>query len=70
VNEILLADGVGYTGLFADFNTTFWSGMLRIAYAMVAAAPAALAEDDVIRPRHPPLVLSSGGATRRLNKVA
>lgn len=39
MNEILLADGVGYTGLFADFNTTFWSGMLRIAYAMVAAAP-------------------------------
>lgn len=39
MNEIMLADGVGYTGLFADFNTTFWSGILRIAYAMVAAAP-------------------------------
>lgn len=39
VNELLLADGVGYTGLFSDFNTTFWSGVLRIAYAMVAAAP-------------------------------
>jgi len=36
---LLLADGVGYTGLFADFNTTLWSGVLRIAYAMVAAAP-------------------------------
>ena len=36
---LLLADGPGYTGLFADFNTTFWSGVLRIAYAMVAAAP-------------------------------
>lgn len=35
----LLADGPGYTGFFADFNTTFWSGILRIAYAMVAAAP-------------------------------
>ncbi|MCH2202800.1 MAG: permease [Fuerstiella sp.] len=38
-NEILLADGVGYIGFFSDFNTTFWSGILRIAYAMVAAAP-------------------------------
>jgi uncharacterized membrane protein YraQ (UPF0718 family) len=35
----LLADGVGYVGLFADMNTTFWSGVLRVAYAMVAAAP-------------------------------
>ncbi|MCH2211049.1 MAG: permease [Fuerstiella sp.] len=40
MNEIpLLADGVGYIGFFSDFNTTFWSGVLRIAYAMVAAAP-------------------------------
>lgn len=40
MNELLiLADGPGYQGLFADFNTTFWSGVLRIAYAMVAAAP-------------------------------
>ena len=36
---LLLADGPGYQGLFADFYTTFWSGILRIAYAMVAAAP-------------------------------
>ena len=35
----ILADGPGYTGFFADFNTTLWSGVLRIAYAMVAAAP-------------------------------
>jgi len=35
----ILADGPGYTGLFTDLNTTFWSGVLRIAYAMVAAAP-------------------------------
>ena len=35
----LLADGPGYTGFFADFDTTLWSGVLRIAYAMVAAAP-------------------------------
>lgn len=39
MSKLLLADGVGYTGLFSDFHTTFWSGMLRIAYAMVAAAP-------------------------------
>ena len=40
MNELLLlADGPGYQGLFADFNTTLWSGVLRIAYAMVAAAP-------------------------------
>ena len=40
MNELwLLADGPGYTGFFADFITTFWSGILRIAYAMVAAAP-------------------------------
>ena len=36
---LLLADGPGYRGFLADFNTTFWSGALRIAYAMVAAAP-------------------------------
>jgi len=36
---LLLADGAGYTGLFADFHTTLWSGVLRIAYAMVSAAP-------------------------------
>jgi uncharacterized membrane protein YraQ (UPF0718 family) len=36
---LLLADGPGYQGLFSDFNTTFWSGVLRIAHAMVAAAP-------------------------------
>ena len=36
---LLLADGPGYTGFLSDFNTTFWSGVLRIAYAMVAAAP-------------------------------
>lgn len=35
----ILADGPGYTGLFSDFHTTFWSGVLRIVYAMVAAAP-------------------------------
>lgn len=35
----LFADGPGYTGFFADFHTTFWSGVLRIGYAMVAAAP-------------------------------
>ena len=36
---LILADGPGYTGLFSDFNTTFWSGVLRMAYAVVAAAP-------------------------------
>ena len=38
---ILIADAgsPGYAGLFADFNTTVWSAMLRIAEAMVAAAP-------------------------------
>ncbi len=36
---MLLADGPGYSGLFADFDTTFWSAVLRIAQAMVAAAP-------------------------------
>ena len=40
MNEFsLLADGPGYTGFFADLDTTFWSGVLRIASAMVAAAP-------------------------------
>lgn len=40
MNELLLlADGPGYQGVFADFNTTFWSAVLRIAQAMVAAAP-------------------------------
>ena len=41
--RLLLADGPGYTGLFTDFNTTFWSATLRIAEAMVAAAPFLLA---------------------------
>jgi len=36
---LMLADGPGYSGLFSDFNTTFWSGVLRMAYAVVAAAP-------------------------------
>ena len=36
---LLLADGVGYVGMFADMSTTFWSGVLRVVYAMVAAAP-------------------------------
>ncbi|MBC8355446.1 MAG: permease [Planctomycetes bacterium] len=36
---LLLADGPGYQGVFTDFNTTFWSAALRIAQAMVAAAP-------------------------------
>ena len=36
---MLLADGPGYGGLFADFETTIWSAVLRIAQAMVAAAP-------------------------------
>lgn len=36
---LLLADGPGYTGFFADLHTTFWSGVLRVVYAMVAAAP-------------------------------
>lgn len=35
----LIADGPGYTGFLTDFNTTFWSGALRVAEAMVAAAP-------------------------------
>ncbi len=38
---LLLADAgsPGYEGLFTDFNTTVWSAVLRIALAMVAAAP-------------------------------
>ncbi|MEM7474948.1 MAG: permease, partial [Planctomycetota bacterium] len=36
---ILLADGPGFTGLLTDFNTTFWSAVLRIVEAMIAAAP-------------------------------
>lgn len=36
---VLLGDGPGYRGLFTDFDTTFWSAALRIAQAMVAAAP-------------------------------
>jgi uncharacterized membrane protein YraQ (UPF0718 family) len=34
-----LADGARYESLFADFHTTFWSAVLRIVEAMVAAAP-------------------------------
>ena len=37
--HVMLATGGGYSGLFADLITTFWSGVLRIAYAVVAAAP-------------------------------
>ena len=38
---VLLGDAgsPGYEGIFADFDTTFWSAVLRIAQAMVAAAP-------------------------------
>ena len=38
---LILADAGsrGYEGVLADFNTTFWSAVLRIAEAMVAAAP-------------------------------
>lgn len=35
----VIADGPGYTGFLTDFNTTFWSGVLRMVEAMVAAAP-------------------------------
>ena len=34
-----LADGARYAGLFADLNTTLWSGVLRVLQAIVAAAP-------------------------------
>ena len=37
--SILLADGPRYTSFFSDFDTTFWSAILRIAEAIVAAAP-------------------------------
>ncbi|MEC8556201.1 MAG: permease [Planctomycetota bacterium] len=36
---VLLADGPGFTGLLSDFNTMFWSGVLRIFEAIIAAAP-------------------------------
>lgn len=35
----LPASGPGYTGFFTDMTTTFWSAMLRINEALVAAAP-------------------------------
>lgn len=38
-NWFLIADGPGYAGFLTDFNTTFWSGVLRMVEAMVAAAP-------------------------------
>ena len=38
-NWIIIADGPGYTSLFSDFDTTFWSAVLRILEALVAAAP-------------------------------
>ena len=40
--ELLLlgdAGSPGYEGLFTDFITTFWSALLRMSLAMVAAAP-------------------------------
>lgn len=39
MNWLLFGDGAGYSGLFADFDTTVWSAVLRIAQATVAAAP-------------------------------
>ncbi|MBB76914.1 MAG: hypothetical protein CMJ75_20610 [Planctomycetaceae bacterium] len=42
MNEFLLlgdAGSPGYEGIFTDLNTTFWSAVLRISQAMVAAAP-------------------------------
>lgn len=39
IDLLLLADGVGYRGFFTDFDTTLWSAILRIAQAIVAAAP-------------------------------
>ncbi len=38
---LLLGDAgsPGYEGLFTDFNTVLWSALLRMALAMVAAAP-------------------------------
>lgn len=40
---LLLADGPRYQGLWTDFNTTFWSAVLRMCEAVVAAAPFLLA---------------------------
>ena len=42
---LLLADAgsPGYEGIVANFNTTFWSAMLRISQAMVAAGARAQA---------------------------
>ena len=39
LNFIFLATGGGYKGLLADFDTMFWSGVLRIVYAIVSSAP-------------------------------
>ena len=42
MNEFLLlgdAGSPGYEGIFTDLNTTFWSAVLRIMQAMLAAAP-------------------------------
>ena len=39
----LLADGPRYQSFWADFNTTFWSAVLRMCEAVVAAAPFLLA---------------------------
>lgn len=38
-DRLVPADGVGFQGWFADFDTTLWSGVLRMAEAMIAAAP-------------------------------
>ncbi|REJ83652.1 MAG: hypothetical protein DWQ29_12420 [Planctomycetota bacterium] len=43
MSRFIVADGPGFQGFFADFNTTFWSGVLRMTEAMVAAAPFLLA---------------------------
>ena len=42
MNEFLLlgdAGSPGYEGIFTDLNTTFWSAVLRMMQAMLAAAP-------------------------------
>ena len=41
IDLFLLGDagGHGHVEVFTDFNTTFWSGVLRAVQAMVAAAP-------------------------------
>ncbi len=42
MNEFLLlgdAGSPGYEGIFTDLNTTFWSAVLRIMQALLAAAP-------------------------------